>query len=77
MANVDKDNACSVSSYITMATTDDNRGAGWTLDRYLYQLVERKIDRIALQSAIPLLSPYRNFQYIEEHHFKGVLSFHN
>lgn len=52
------DDGSSIVSYSTMATTDSNRGAGWTLDKYFYQRSGRWIEtwasRIGLRfGAIP------------------------
>lgn len=71
----DEDDASSVSSCSTMATTDDNREAGWTVDKCFYQPVRRRIEKIAYQIAIPFLSPGRIFQFIEKNHFNGELDF--
>lgn len=57
VADKDEGDASSVSSFSTMATTDDNCGAGWTVDKYFYQPVGRKIEKNAFQIAMPLLSP--------------------
>lgn len=69
------DDTSSMSSFSTTATTDDNPGAGWTVDKYFYQPVGRRIENLAFQISMPFLSPFRIFQYIEEHHFNGALSF--
>lgn len=72
-----EDDASSVSSFSTTATMDDNPGAGYTIDKYFYQPVGRRIEKIAFRIAMPLLSPERIFQYIEEHHVKGGRNFAN
>lgn len=41
----DDDDASSVSSFSTTATTDDNPGAGWTVDKYFYQPAGRRIEK--------------------------------
>lgn len=71
------DDMRSVCSFSTTATTDDNRGAGYTVDRYFYQPVGRRIESLASRIAMPILSPSRIFQYIEEHRPVGVLSFYH
>lgn len=75
MNEENKDDASSVSSFSTTATVDDNPGAGLTVDKYFYQPVGRKIEKIAFRIAMPFLSPGRIFQYIEENHFRGELVF--
>lgn len=71
----DDDDASSVSSFSTTATTDDNPGAGWTVDKYFYQPAGRRIEKTAFRIAMPHLSTGRIFQYIKEHLFKGELNF--
>lgn len=69
------DDTSSVSSFSTTATTDDNPGAGYTVDKYFYQPVGRRIEKLALWITMPLLSPGRIFQFIEEHNYEGILYF--
>ena len=50
----DEDDTVSISSFSTMATMDDNPGAGLTIDKYFYQPVGRAIEKFALKIAIRL-----------------------
>ena len=44
----------SISSLSTMATMDNNPGAGLTIDKYFYQPVGRAIEKLALRVAMRL-----------------------
>lgn len=65
----------SASSFSTTATTDDNRGAGWSVDKYFYQPAGRRFEKLAFRIAMPLLSPGRIFRYIDENKMSGILWF--
>lgn len=69
-----KDDASSVSSFSTTATTDGNPGAGCTIDKYFYQPVGRRIEKIVFRIVMPLLSPERIIHYIEANIWKGLLA---
>lgn len=76
MADIDETvDDTSVSSISSMATMDGNRGAGLTVDKYFYQPAGRRVEKLALRIAMPLLSSFRIFKYIDEQHFTGVLTF--
>lgn len=68
-----EDDTSSVSSFSTMATMNDNPGAGCTVDKYFYQPVGRRIEKLAFRIAMPLLSPFKIFQYIKERRFRAAL----
>lgn len=70
------ENDCSsVSSYSTTATMDDNPGAGLSIDKYFYQPVGRKIEKIAFRIAMPLLPPGSIFRYMEKSFCSAYLDF--
>lgn len=69
------DDSSSVSSFSTTATMNDNPGAGYTIDKYFYQPVGRRVERLLSRIALPFLSPGRIFQYIEKNLFTGKLCF--
>lgn len=73
--NETEDDASSISSDSTLATIDDNPGTGWTVDKYFYQPVGRRIEKILFRIAMPLLSPGNILQHIQIKYYDGRLYF--
>lgn len=61
----DSDCACSITSVSTNATMDDNPGPGRVVDKFIYQFLGRKIERLANRYiSIYFLSPDRIVEYL-------------
>jgi hypothetical protein len=66
LGSPNEEDTSSMSSFSTTATMDNNPGAGCTVDKYFYQPMGRRIEKLAMRIVMPILSPNRIFQYIEE-----------
>ena len=74
------DDNCSMITIYTMETTDDNPGAGRTVDKYFFQPIGRKIERFAMRITITSLPPWKISQYFDttlDLYVNVVYSFHS
>ena len=55
----DDDDTSSIESFSTMATVDNNPGAGRVVDTYFFQPAGRQIEKLALRLTIRHLHPWR------------------
>ena len=62
----DSDDASSIESFSTMATIDNNPGAGHVLDTYFFQPAGRQVERLAMKLSIRYLHPSRISVFIKE-----------
>ena len=59
-----EDDDSSISSFSTNSTVDDNPGTGRTIDKFIYQIPGRALERLAFRLTISSLPPERILRYI-------------
>lgn len=64
-AEPDYDDTTSLSSHSTNSTVDDNPGTGRLMDKYFYQALGRKFERLIFRIKLPILPPARISGYFE------------
>lgn len=62
------DDGGSMISIMTMETVNNQPGTGRLIDTYIFQPMERRIERLAMRYTIASLHPARIAQYIEAEH---------
>lgn len=71
------DDCDSMISVLTMETVDNQPGTGRFIDKYIFQPLGRRIERLAMRYTIASLHPARIAQYIEAEHTDLNPSFDN